>query len=363
MLSMFGSEATTSESKVRKFLESEGLTDENLREYLAGKKDSDSRPLNRRASVPCPDVVWSTVESASIVLGGNCSPELPSVVRPLADALVADKKLEKEQGEAIMSRLGKISTKDCQDACMILHCCSASFTTTHIALMRLVEPINFMSKDSTLVQFVVLVVQPEAARRMSLRRNSNSAVPATTQPRFAEIQRVLRALFGKRSFKADAFQASNREQMMSALAKHVQPGDDHTSSATAGLEHSGKCLGGGVIADLKRRAPWYCSDWKDGFNSKSIAAALFMYFGCLAPGIAFGATMQAVTNNQIGVVEYLMTQAITGVIFAIIGGQPLIILVRLCRRWPLEPQDTLHPRLRCQVFGPQQAHQLTHTGG
>merc|ERR1719473_1764723 len=51
-----------------------------------------------------------------------------------------------------------------------------------------------------------------------------------------------------------------------------------------------------------------------------------MFFACLAPGIAFGAYVDRFTNGELGVVEYLITQGFSGVVFAIISGQPLVIL-------------------------------------
>ena len=51
-----------------------------------------------------------------------------------------------------------------------------------------------------------------------------------------------------------------------------------------------------------------------------------MFFACLAPGIAFGAAVDTATSGQMGVVEYLLAQGITGIIFALVSGQPLIIL-------------------------------------
>jgi len=94
-----------------------------------------------------------------------------------------------------------------------------------------------------------------------------------------------------------------------------------------GLEFSGK-FAGGIRNDIARKLPWYVSDWKDGFTGglKVFTAALYMFFGCLAPGIAFGAYFDQHSGGQTGVVEYLITQAVSGIIFAIISGQPLIML-------------------------------------
>jgi hypothetical protein len=45
---------------------------------------------------------------------------------------------------------------------------------------------------------------------------------------------------------------------------------------------------GGLIADIKRKAPWYFSDFKDGFNFQCLPAIAFLYFACLSPIITFG---------------------------------------------------------------------------
>jgi len=94
-----------------------------------------------------------------------------------------------------------------------------------------------------------------------------------------------------------------------------------------GLYFSGR-FAGGIRADIRRRLPWYASDWTDGARGgvKTLTAALYMFFGCLAPGIAFGAYFDQYSGGKSGVVEYLITQGVSGVIFAIISGQPLVIL-------------------------------------
>lgn len=94
-----------------------------------------------------------------------------------------------------------------------------------------------------------------------------------------------------------------------------------------GLVYSGR-FAGGIRADLARRMPWYYSDWRDGVlgGMKTLTAALYMFFGCLAPGIAFGAFFDQHSKGESGVVEYLVTQSVSGIIFAVISGQPLIML-------------------------------------
>lgn len=45
---------------------------------------------------------------------------------------------------------------------------------------------------------------------------------------------------------------------------------------------------GGMINDVRRRAPHYKSDFSDGFNCQCFSAAIFMYFAALSAAITFG---------------------------------------------------------------------------
>ncbi|KAF5295459.1 hypothetical protein FQR65_LT10447 [Abscondita terminalis] len=83
---------------------------------------------------------------------------------------------------------------------------------------------------------------------------------------------------------------------------------------------------GGLINDLKRRYPNYLSDIKDGLNPQCAAAALFMYFAALSGAITFGGLMSDKTQNLIGISETLVATSTAGIIFSLLGGQPLVII-------------------------------------
>ena len=82
----------------------------------------------------------------------------------------------------------------------------------------------------------------------------------------------------------------------------------------------------GLREDWRRRAPWYWRDWADGFTTKSIAASLFLYFACLAPIVAFGGLTAQITNGAMGVVEFMVSGAISGMLYHALAGQPLTIV-------------------------------------
>jgi len=106
-------------------------------------------------------------------------------------------------------------------------------------------------------------------------------------------------------------------------------GQSTSSSAEAvvddGLTFTGK-FAGGLRNDLKRRAPLYVDDFKQGFHPKVLASILFLFFACIANAIAFGGLTGLVTGGEIGTTEMLVATAMGGVVFALFGGQPLTIL-------------------------------------
>ena len=58
-------------------------------------------------------------------------------------------------------------------------------------------------------------------------------------------------------------------------------------------------LFGGLIHDIKLKAKWYVSDYKDALHVQCIAAFFFMYFACLTPIVTFGGLLGAATDNYI----------------------------------------------------------------
>ncbi|XP_044303072.1 band 3 anion transport protein isoform X2 [Varanus komodoensis] len=83
---------------------------------------------------------------------------------------------------------------------------------------------------------------------------------------------------------------------------------------------------GGLWRDIKRRYPKYLSDITDAFNAQCLAAVIFIYFAALSPAITFGGLLGEKTNNMMGVSELLLSTAIQGVIFCLLGAQPLLVV-------------------------------------
>ncbi|CAH0545905.1 unnamed protein product [Brassicogethes aeneus] len=83
---------------------------------------------------------------------------------------------------------------------------------------------------------------------------------------------------------------------------------------------------GGLINDLKRRYPHYLSDLRDGLNAQCAAASIFMYFAAVSGAIAFGGLLGDKTQNLIGIPETLLSTSVAGLAFALLAGQPLVII-------------------------------------
>uniref|UniRef100_A0A8C9Q6Z2 Anion exchange protein n=1 Tax=Spermophilus dauricus TaxID=99837 RepID=A0A8C9Q6Z2_SPEDA len=83
---------------------------------------------------------------------------------------------------------------------------------------------------------------------------------------------------------------------------------------------------GGLIRDVKRRYPHYLSDFRDALDPQCLAAVIFIYFAALSPAITFGGLLGEKTQDLIGVSELIMSTALQGVIFCLLGAQPLLVI-------------------------------------
>uniref|UniRef100_A0A671Q6X5 Anion exchange protein n=1 Tax=Sinocyclocheilus anshuiensis TaxID=1608454 RepID=A0A671Q6X5_9TELE len=91
------------------------------------------------------------------------------------------------------------------------------------------------------------------------------------------------------------------------------------------LAYTGRFCGG-LVLDIKRKLPWYPSDFYEGFHIQSISAVLFIYLGCITNAITFGGLLGDATDNYQGVMESFLGTALAGTVFCLFSGQPLIIL-------------------------------------
>ncbi|XP_074938196.1 anion exchange protein 2 isoform X4 [Phalacrocorax aristotelis] len=83
---------------------------------------------------------------------------------------------------------------------------------------------------------------------------------------------------------------------------------------------------GGLIRDVRRRYPKYLSDFRDALSPQCIAAVIFIYFAALSPAITFGGLLGEKTQGLIGVSELIISTSLQGVLFCLLGAQPLLII-------------------------------------
>ncbi|KAM6980767.1 LOW QUALITY PROTEIN: electroneutral sodium bicarbonate exchanger 1 [Aplochiton taeniatus] len=91
------------------------------------------------------------------------------------------------------------------------------------------------------------------------------------------------------------------------------------------MQRTGRIFGG-LVLDIKRKAPFYLSDYKDGLNLQCVASFLFLYCACMSPVITFGGLLGEATDGQISAIESLLGASMTGVAYSLFAGQPLTIL-------------------------------------
>ncbi|CAA6672690.1 unnamed protein product [Spirodela intermedia] len=82
----------------------------------------------------------------------------------------------------------------------------------------------------------------------------------------------------------------------------------------------------GIVKDIRGRAPCYKQDWTAGIRS-GFRPTTYIFFASALPVIAFGEQLSRETGEwKLSTVETLASTAICGVIHAIFGGQPMLIL-------------------------------------
>ncbi|KAK6728228.1 hypothetical protein RB195_005709 [Necator americanus] len=104
-----------------------------------------------------------------------------------------------------------------------------------------------------------------------------------------------------------------------------EPEEEEGHGNDPALKRTGR-LFGGLILDIKRKAPHYVSDFTDALNLQCLATTCFMYFALLAPIVTFGGLLEEATHQRMAAMENLFGGAICGVVYHLFAGQPLTII-------------------------------------
>uniref|UniRef100_A0A8B9THF0 Anion exchange protein n=1 Tax=Anas platyrhynchos TaxID=8839 RepID=A0A8B9THF0_ANAPL len=86
------------------------------------------------------------------------------------------------------------------------------------------------------------------------------------------------------------------------------------------LERTGR-LFGGLILDVKRKVPWFWSDFRDALSLQCLASFLFLYCACMSPCHHLRGA-----GRGLSAMESLLGASMTGVVYSLFAGQPLTIL-------------------------------------
>ena len=181
-----------------------------------------------------------------------------------------------------------------------------------VVFVRLDHPANMGAPDGIPTRFMIFLMGPPGAAEEHL-------------DTLAGIARLM----SDDEFRYEASTAksiTDLEEALQHFETRVEP--DSTPQPTElneGLSYSGG-LFRGIKHDIARRLPHYVDDFRDGLHPKCIGSTLFLFFACLAPAVTFGGVMAVETGGQIGAVEMIVASAFCGVVFALMSGQPLIIL-------------------------------------
>jgi hypothetical protein len=82
----------------------------------------------------------------------------------------------------------------------------------------------------------------------------------------------------------------------------------------------------GMIKDIRRRLPYYVSDWTDAWDYRVVPATIYMYFANILPALAFSLDMFQKTGSNYGVNEVLLSSVLGAVVFSLFAAQPLVIV-------------------------------------
>uniref|UniRef100_A0A4X1UHL9 Anion exchange protein n=1 Tax=Sus scrofa TaxID=9823 RepID=A0A4X1UHL9_PIG len=182
--------------------------------------------------------------------------------------------------------------------------------------------------------------------------------PAGKAPQYHEIGRSIATLMTDEIFHDVAYKAKDRNDLLSGIDEFLDqvtvlpPGEwdpsirieppknvpsqekrkipvfPNGSAPSLGetLKRPPTMLFGGLILDIKRKAPFFLSDFKDALSLQCLASVLFLYCACMSPVITFGGLLGEATEGRISAIESLFGASLTGIAYSLFAGQPLTIL-------------------------------------
>ncbi|XP_054168584.1 solute carrier family 4 member 11-like isoform X2 [Oppia nitens] len=202
-------------------------------------------------------------------------------------------------------------------------CSLPSLSKRKVCIARLRHPTNLGITSHDVIFFILILVP-------IYEKATKSA---------EEASRTFGTIFADINFRQKLINATNEQQFIDLIAKRAHNLSENAFSKYNFLQkiaeketRSRLSFGKGIIENVSRRLKYYYSDYVDGFVGpktlhKTISTTISLYFACLLPCIAFGVLDDKNTNHMIDTRRALIGQTIGGAVFALIGGQPLVIIM------------------------------------
>jgi mannitol/fructose-specific phosphotransferase system IIA component (Ntr-type) len=265
------------------------------------------------------DLLQQTFSGNETCLLDLTANSIDGLIPQVVDHLVLRGRLPAEQRDAVTAEFRqreRIISTAIGNSVAVPHCYIESLDEPQIVFVRLRHAINLGAPDGAATQFFFFLLGPvnRAAEHL-------------------DTLAMIARLMSDNEFRFELGSATKVSELEVALERslvRLTPAIAEETLAEAvvetdGLAWSGRFCGG-VVNDIKRRLPHYAADVKDGLHPKTIASVMFLFFACLAPAVTFGGVMSIQTGGAIGAVEMIAATAVCGIIYAMISGQPLIIL-------------------------------------
>jgi mannitol/fructose-specific phosphotransferase system IIA component (Ntr-type) len=260
------------------------------------------------------ELLKQTFSSNDTCLLDLSAKSIDELISQVVDHLVLGGRLDAKERDAVAAEFQqreRIVSTAIGNSLAVPHCYVKTLVEPQIVFVRLKHAINLGAPDGAPTRFFFFLLGPvdRAAEHL-------------------DTLAVIARLMSDNEFRFELGWARRVGELQLALERAMvrhAPESARVAAETDGLVWSGR-FAGGIVSDIKRRLPHYVADVKDGLHPKTIASVMFLFFACLAPAVTFGGVMSIQTGGEIGAVEMIAATAACGVIYAIIAGQPLIIL-------------------------------------
>ncbi|MBC8289879.1 MAG: PTS sugar transporter subunit IIA, partial [Planctomycetes bacterium] len=180
------------------------------------------------------------------------SPDIQQLIPQVIDHLVQRNRLNESHRDEVIQRLierENVVSTAIGHAVAVPHCYLETLTEQQVVFVRLDEGLNLRAPDGTPTRYFFFLFGPtgEAAAHL-------------------DTLALIARLMSDDEFRYDLGEADSATDLSWALERAVARSTeepDTDGEVSEGLQRTGK-LCGGIVADVKRRWPYYAGDFKDG---------------------------------------------------------------------------------------------------